>query len=368
MTMEHASVHAHTTLKPIHKTVAELAALAGGAAQGELSHAIEGAAGLSEAGPKDVSFLGNAKYARAAASSKAGCLFLPPSAGDLQTACKNRIFVEDPQYAFSLVLGLLEATRPRVVAALSPKASLHYEAKLGPNVNIGDFTVVERRAAIGEGTWVGPQCFIGENAKIGRQCRIHPQVVIRENCVVGDRVIIQPGAVIGGDGFGFSTDKNTGKHRKIPQIGNVVIQDDVEVGANVTIDRATTGSTVVGAGSKIDNLVMLAHNVRVGRDCLIVSQVGVAGSTTIGDRAILAGQAGLVGHIAIGDGAVIMAQTGIMSDVEKGQMMFGYPARPYREAMRLQVLYGKLPEIYEAIKDIKEKLGIKSKDGSPGGA
>ncbi|MHB2025492.1 MAG: UDP-3-O-(3-hydroxymyristoyl)glucosamine N-acyltransferase [Elusimicrobiota bacterium] len=341
----------------------ELARMTGGTLAGDKSCVFEGAKGLSEAGPKDISFLGNQKYIKAAASSDAGCLFLPVSAQNLPVKAKNRIYVDDPQYAFSLVLGLIAdsvAAKPAAIA--DPKAAINHQARLSPGVGVGAFSVIERGAAIGQDTLIGPQCYIGENARIGRNCRIYPGVVIREDCVIGDRAVIHSGAVIGADGFGFSTDAKTGKHRKIPQIGNVVIEDDVEIGANAAIDRATVGSTIIGAGTKIDNLVQIAHNVRVGRGCLIISQVGLAGSSIIGDRVVLAGQAGVAGHLRIGDGAIVMAQTGIMADIDPGAVVFGSPARPRREAFRLQSLYGRLPEIYEALREIQEKLGLKKSD------
>lgn len=342
----------------MRKTVGELASLVLGEldAQADAAQIMTGAAGLSEAGPQDVSFLGNMKYAAGAASSAAGCLFLPVSGRQTATLTKNRIYVEDPQWAFAQVLLFIESLRPRSTALVDAKACVHFQARLGPGVGIGPFTVVEKGVLIGEETRLGANCFIGENVKIGRRCLIHPGVVIREGCLIGDRVILQPGAVIGGDGYGFSTDRKTGKHRKIPQLGNVVIQDDVEIGANTTIDRATTGSTVIGAGTKIDNLVQIAHNVKLGKDCLVVSQAGVAGSCVLGDRVILAGQAGVAGHLRIGDGAVVTAQTGVMSDVEDGKVVFGSPAKPHREAFKLQSLYGRLPELFEAVKHLQEKL------------
>lgn len=346
----------------IHKTVGELAALVSGKALGDSSHMIEGVAGLLEAGPSDVSFLGNPKYAAAAATSNAGCLFLPPTAAQAPGRCGNRILVEDPQYAFSLVLGLIESQRPKSPALIDAKASIHYAAKLGPGVSVGAFTVIESNVGVGEGTAIGPQCYIGENVRIGRHCKIYPQVVIREDCLVGDRAILHSGTVIGADGFGFSTDRRTGRHRKIPQLGNVVLKDDVEIGANVTIDRATTGSTEIGAGTKIDNLVQVGHNVKTGRDCLLVSQAGVAGSCLLGDRVILAGQAGVAGHLRLGEGAIVMAQAGVMSDVENGKVIFGSPARPHRESFKLQALYGRLPELFNAVKQIKAKLGIEDQE------
>jgi UDP-3-O-[3-hydroxymyristoyl] glucosamine N-acyltransferase len=163
--------------------------------------------------------------------------------------------------------------------------------------------------------------------------------------------------VIGADGFGFTTDKKTGRHTKIPQIGNVVIGDGVEIGANTTIDRATLGSTVIESGAQIDNLVQIAHNVKIGRDSVVVSQVGVAGSTSVGRNVILAGQAGVAGHLTIGDGAVVSAQTGVMSDVPAKAILFGSPGRPHREAFKLQALYGRLPELNDRLKELEKKLG-----------
>ncbi len=339
----------------IDKTAEEISKLVEGRLAGDGSVVLKGAAGLHDAGPEHISFLGNPKYADAARTSRAGCLLLPPQGEKLECSARSRIFVEDPQYAFSLVLKLIESLRPKPKPVISQKAEVHYQARLGAHVDVGHFSVVCRGALVGEGTSLGAQTFIGENVRIGRNCIINPRVVIRENCVIGDRVILQPGVVIGGDGYGFSTDKKTGKHRKIPQIGNVVIEDDVEIGTNVAIDRATIGSTVIGAGTKIDNLVQIAHNVKTGKDCLIISQVGVSGSTTLGDRVILAGQAGLIGHLKLGDGAIVMAQTGVMNDVEKGQIIFGTPSRPRGEAMKIHVLLGKLPEIYETIKKLKKE-------------
>jgi UDP-3-O-[3-hydroxymyristoyl] glucosamine N-acyltransferase len=349
------------TLSPlaVRKTVGELAALVGGRAVGDESFMIEGAAGLGEAGPRDISFLGNPKYADAAMASKAGCLLLPPAAEKVPGGPANRILVDDPQYAFSLVLKLVESQRPKAAARQDEKASVHFSAKLAAGVSVGPFAVVERDARVGENTSIGAQVYVGEGVTIGRDCKIYPQVVIREGCVIGDRVIIQPGTVIGGDGYGFSTDRKTGRHRKIPQLGNVVVGDDVEIQAGCTIDRATTGSTIIGAGTKIDNLVQIGHNCKTGKDCLLVSQTGIAGSSELGDRVITAGQAGIAGHLKIGDGAIIMAQAGIMSDIEPGKAVFGYPARPHREAFKLQALYGRLPELFDAVKQIKAKLGIK---------
>jgi len=356
----------NTAAVDIHMTVAELAQLVGGQAEGETGCALRGVAPLSEAGPQDLSFLGNMKYLAAAAATKAGCVFLPAAARQVACPAKSRIFVEDPQYALALVLARIESQKPKALPVLDAKAQIHYQARLGPGVAVGPFTSIERGAVIGDGTTVGAQCHIGENARIGRQCRLYPQVVVQDGCAIGDRCILHPGVVIGADGYGFNTDRKTGRHRKIPQLGNVVVADDVEIGANTTVDRGTlpSDSTLIGAGTKIDNLVQIGHNCRIGRGCLIVAQVGVAGSTTVGDHVVLGGQVGIAGHLHIADGVQIGAQSGIMADVEKGQVLFGYPARPHREAFKLQALYGKLPEMYAALRDIRRKLGLGSADSS----
>ena len=346
------------------QTSAEVARLVGGELQGAGDLKLSALAGLSEAGPGDLSFLGNMKYLAAAAATKAGCVLLPAAARRAPCPAPARIYVADPQYAFSQVLTAIERGRPRPPAAVDPKAHIHPQAHIGAGVSVGPFAVVERGASIGDGSVIAAQCYVGENARIGRDCRLYPQVTVREDCVIGERCILNAGVVVGADGYGFATDRRTGQHRKIPQLGNVVIQDDVELGANTTIDRGTVGATVIGAGTKIDNLVQIGHNCRIGRSCLIVAQVGIAGSTTVGDFVVLGGQVGIAGHLHIGDRVHIGAQSGIMADAEPGQVLFGYPARPHREAFKLQALYAKLPEMHAAVRDIRRKLGIGSNDPS----
>ncbi|MBI4345732.1 MAG: UDP-3-O-(3-hydroxymyristoyl)glucosamine N-acyltransferase [Elusimicrobia bacterium] len=346
-------------------TLEQLARATGGELEGDGSFVIEGAAGLAEAGPKDVAFLENPKYAAQVGQSKAGCVFLPMEAkGRVQGGPANRIWTSEPKWAFAQLLREVEAKQnPRPASGVSPKADVHPEARLGANVSIGAFTVVEAGAEIGDNTILGPQVYVGRGAKIGKDCRLYPQVVVREHCEIGHRAIVHSGTVIGSDGYGFSTDMKTGSHRKVPQVGNVVIEDDVEIGSNVSIDRGTTGPTKIGAGTKIDNLVQLGHNVQTGRNCLIVSQVGVSGSTKIGHQVVLAGQAGLVGHITVGDGAIVTAQTGVMADIEPKAVVFGSPSRPHREAMKLQALMNRLPEMYETLKELskhqKEEIHVR---------
>jgi UDP-3-O-[3-hydroxymyristoyl] glucosamine N-acyltransferase len=347
---------------PRPMTVQEIAAAVGGQASGDARHLVSAVAEVAAAGPDDVASFHNMKYVAAAQAAPAGCLLVPPAAKDAACAAKAKVVVEDPQAAFAVLLGLIEkARRERTPAGVSAKASVHPGATLGAGVRVGDFSVIESGATIGDGTTILPQVYVGENARIGKDCLLYPQVVVRDGCELGDRVTVHPGAVIGADGFGFTTNRKTGRHTKIPQIGNVVIKDGVEIGANTTIDRATLGSTVVESGAQIDNLVQIAHNVKIGRDAVLVSQVGVAGSTVVGNNAVLAGQAGIAGHLVIGDGAVVSAQTGVMSDVPPKAILFGSPGRPHREAFKLQALYGRLPELVERLKEIEKKLGISGK-------
>ena len=341
---------------PQPMTVAEIAALVGGTAVGETGQTITRVAELADAGPSDAAFFENRKYGAAAAKSAAGLLFVPPDAADMKTAAAAKVVCAEPRAAFTFLVKLIDAAgKIKILPTLSPKATIHSKAVLGPGVFIGDFTVVERGAAIGENTVIHPQVYIGPNAKIGRNCVVYPRVVIRDDSVIGDGVIIHPGAVIDSDGFGFLTDKKTGKHTKIPQIGNVIIEANCEIGANVTIDRGAVGPTIVRSGTHIDNLVQIGHNAVIGRDCVLVSQVGIAGSTEVGNNVILAGQVGVAGHLSIGDGTVVTAQSGVMSDVPAKSVLFGSPGRPHREAFKLQALFGRLPELFDRVKELEKK-------------
>jgi UDP-3-O-[3-hydroxymyristoyl] glucosamine N-acyltransferase len=316
----------------------DIAVAVGGDLLGDGSASIAGAAGLADAIESDLSFFHNLKYIASLQTTKARVIIVPQDTnGTALPAGKTLIRVGNPQFAFALVLAMIDKQRPlRHPKGIHPKAH------------------VEESATIGEGTILYPGCYIGHDVRVGKMCLLYPNVVLREDTQIGDRVIIHAGAVLGADGYGFATEK--GKHHKIPQIGRVVVEDDVEIGANVAVDRATTGETRIGAGTKIDNLVHIAHNVRIGKDCLIVAQVGISGSTTIGNRVTLAGQVGVTGHLTIGDGAVIAAQSGVMSDVAPGEVLFGSPVRPIKQALKLQAIYGKLDEIYQTVKQLRKKF------------
>lgn len=335
-------------------TLGELSELTSAKLEGDPAVEITGAAGLLEAGPAEVSFLENPKYAAQVLTSKAGAVFLSDRTPLGPGGPANRLYMDRPRWGYARVLEIIHREKWRPAPpAVSPRAEVHPEVRLGKGVEVGPFSVIKGQTLIGDRTRIGAGCHIGFNVRIGKDCLLHPGVHIGDYCEVGDRAIFHPGTVVGSDGYGYDTDPRTGQHTKIPQVGRVVIEDDVEIGANVAIDRAVTGETRIGAGTKIDNLVQVAHNVMIGRNCLIVSQVGLAGSTQLGDQVVLAGQVGIAGHLKIGDGVVVMAQSGVMSDVPPKAILFGSPARPHRDAMKLHAILSKLPELYGILKKAK---------------
>ena len=290
-------------------------------------------AALDQAGPGALSFLDNPRYAGDLASTRASACLVAPRHAAAMPAGSAALVVAEPYRAFAIVLGHMypAAMRPGStfgVAGLAPGASIHPEARLEQGVTVDPGAVIGPRAEIGTGTTIGANCVIGPDVRIGRSCAIGPQVTLL-NALVGNRVIIHPGARIGQDGFGFAMGARG--HLKVPQVGRVVIQDDVEIGANSTIDRGSNRDTIIGEGTKIDNLVQIGHNVVIGRHCVLVSQSGVSGSTTVGDFVAVGGQAGLTGHLSIGAGAQIGAQAGVMADVAAGARIVGSPAMAVRE-------------------------------------
>jgi UDP-3-O-[3-hydroxymyristoyl] glucosamine N-acyltransferase len=331
-------------------TLDELARLVGGKVAGDGSTVIRGVNGLREAGAGDISFLANTKYAPLLASTKASAVIVAEG-----TSCPiPALVVRNPDLAFSQVVARLCPPDPRPAPGVHPSAVVSPRAILGQDVTIGAGSVVEDGAAIGDRSILYPQVYIGRGARIGADALIYPQVVVRERCEVGARVILHSGTVLGSDGFGYATDK--GVHHKIPQVGIVVVEDDVEIGANVAVDRARFGRTVIGAGTKIDNLVQIGHNVVLGRGCLLVSQAGIAGSTRLGDYVVLAGQAGLIGHLDIADQAIITAQTGVTKDVPKGGVMSGSPASDRRTHLKELAALSKLPEALHDIRKLRQEL------------
>lgn len=335
-------------------TVAELTALVGGEAPAEHAAVVlTGPAGLAEAQPGEVSFFGHPRYASDLKTTRASAVLVPRDfAGETPAVC---IKVDDPSSAFTLVTRQFLPAPVAPVPGIHPSAVVDAGATVAPDASVHALAVIEAGAVIGSGTVVGSGCFVGRGAKIGNACLLHPHVAVRENCVVGDRAILHCGVVVGSDGFGYDT-KN-GRHEKIPQSGIVVVGNDVEIGANTTIDRARFGRTVIGEGTKIDNLVMIAHNVVIGRHCIICAQVGISGSTQIGDYVVLAGQAGLVGHIKVGDGAIVGAQSGLSNDLEPKAIVVGSPPRPIGEWKRSIVRIDKLGQLYDRVKKLEERAG-----------
>lgn len=340
----------------VHLSAQEIAQTVSGRIEGNSAVVIEGAATLQDASDRDLSFYHNPKYADLLMTTKAAAILVPEKANGITFPTgKTLIQVANPQWAFAQVLSLLARDRVHLTEGIHPQAVIDPSARVSPGVSVGAHVVIERDVVIGAGTIIYPGCYIGERSHIGTACLMYPNVVLREETHLGDNVIIHAGAVLGADGYGFSKGPD-GRHRKIPQIGRVVVEEDVEIGANVTVDRATTGETRIGAGTKIDNLVHIAHNVHIGRNCLIVALVGISGSVRIGHQVTLGGQVGMVGHITIGDGVMVAAQSGIMNDVKPGEVLFGTPARPHKEAMKLQALFSKLPEMYDFLKTLKKRL------------
>lgn len=318
-------------------TLAEVASLAGVAVpEGSPSLSIGGVASLEEAGPGQLAYMDNARYAEALARTRAAvCLVSQRFAARVPDAT-FALVVPEPYRAYAAILSRLypAALRPRScfgASGLAPGSAVHPEARLGAGVTVDPGAVVGPGAEIGRGSVIAAGAVIGPNVRIGRDCSVGACASVT-HAVLGDRVILHPGARIGQDGFGYALGK--GRHVKVPQIGRVVIGDDVEIGANSTIDRGATRDTVIGEGTKIDNLVQIAHNVVIGRHCVIVSQTGISGSTTLEDYVVLAGQVGVVGHVRIGQGSQIAGSSNVNKDVPAGSRWGGTPAKPMRDWFR----------------------------------
>ncbi len=338
-------------------TLAELAARVGGEVQGDGTIRVEGVAPLEDAGPSDLSFFSNKKYRRAFEASRAGAVIVEP--GTEVPAARTVVRVANAYLAFAKITTLLHPPR-EALPEISPLAVVHPTAKVHPSAQVMPLACVGPNAQVGARTVIFPGAHVGEEARVGEDCLVYHNVVIRERCVVGDRVILQPGCVLGGDGFGFAFDPegegNGPRHYKVPQIGNVVVEDDVEIGANTCVDRATLGTTRIGRGAKIDDLVMVAHNVQVGPLSLLMSQVGIAGSTKLGMGVIAAGQAGIVGHLEIGAGARIAAQAGVMVDLEAGETVSGSPSRAHQRWLKSSAVFDQLPEMRKELRELRKDV------------
>lgn len=337
-------------------TLRELAERVGGEVVGDDTILLSGVAGIREATTGQLTFLSNPKYERYLATTAASAVVVS-EAHRAEGAREGRslLVASDPYDTFARAMEFLTDSETAGEAGVHDSAVVADSARLGRDVTVGANAVLMPDVSVGDGTKIRAGAHLGPGVSVGRDCVIHPGVALMAGCTIGDRVVIHAGSVVGSDGFGFAMAREGG-HRKVPQVGTVVIEDDVEIGSNVCIDRATVGATRVGRGSKIDNLVQLGHNVVIGEDSVIVAQVGISGSTVVGDRAVIAGQAGLVGHIEIGDGAIIAAQAGVTKSIPAGETVSGYPARRHALSKVLGACYQELPALFKRVRALEEKL------------
>ncbi len=335
---------------PVKLTVAELAKLVGGKVVGDPDCVIDGVGRIETARPSEVTFLANPRYTPHLARSKAGAVLVSPGT---KVVGPTLVEVENPYLAFLTVLSRFYPQELWVESGIHPTAVLEAGVELGSEVAIGAFCFIGRATQIGARTVLFPHVVVGPECRIGDDCRIHSRTTIRERVRIGNRVVIQPGAVIGADGFGFVPD--TGEYRKIPQVGTVVIEDDVEIGANTTIDRATMEETLVGAGTKLDNLIQVAHNVVIGKNCVIAAQTGISGSTRIGSDVRVGGQVGFAGHISVGDGAQVGAKSGVGRNIPSGAVFSGHYARPHSLWRRIEVCLARLPDLFRRVRALESR-------------
>jgi len=348
--------------------LAELAEKLGGRLDGDGQRIVRGVGPLETARDDEISFCVNRRYERFMDKTGAAAVIV---ANDYSGPGPALIRCGDPYFAFREAMVLFYGFRKPDFEGISERASIDPSARLGRDVRVGAFATISADCTIGDGTAIYPGVYVGPGCKIGRDCTLYPNVVLYDGCILGDRVTIHAGSSIGHDGFGYAT--HAGRHEKIPQAGCVQIEDDVEIGACCTIDRATLGATIIGAGTKFSNLVAIGHGTRLGRGCLLVAQAGIAGSVVTGDYCAFAGQSGVVGHVRLGDRVRICAQAGVINDVPDGMELYGSPALPAEQGRRVVAMLGQLPQMRGALKRLtsqvnalKKRLGLKDSD-EPGG-
>lgn len=336
-------------------TLEEIIELTGGTVvSGESLSSYKGLAALNEASQADVSFLGNEKYYQDYLETSAGVVLVPSIVEQYPNGVVA-VEVENPSHAFGLVVKKLAAKQRTFKAGVHPSSWIADDVIYNPEkVSIKSGVVIESGASIADGTEINSNVSVGEGVVIGKNCTLHSNSTVREFCELGDRVILQPGCVIGSDGYGYEL--VDGKHAKVDQVGIVVLEDDVEIGANTTIDRARFGKTLIGEGSKIDNLVQIAHNVQIGKHCLVVAQTGLAGSCELGNYVTVAAQSGVAGHIKVGDKAILLGRSGVAKSLEGGQMYMGYPARPAKDEQKKLASLARLPKMMAEFKALKRQL------------
>ncbi len=346
----------------MNMTLDEVAKLVGGRVVGDGSIVLSGVAGIKEAGPGQLTFLSNPKYERYLAETAASAVLVSDEQSSAaESNGKPLLVVENAYGAFARAMEIFADAAPTVAPGVHPSAVVDDTAKLGADAAVGANVVIMDDAVLGDRVIVHPGAYLGRGVVVGADTVIHPNTTVREACRIGERVIVHSGTVIGSDGFGFAREGDV--CRKVPQVGIVVVEDDVEIGSNVCIDRATIGTTRIGRGTKIDNLVQIAHNVVIGEGALVVAQVGISGSTEVGNNVVLGGQAGVVGHIRIGDGVMVGAQSGVTRSIAAGERVSGYPARKHSVAKRLLACLNQLPSLYGKVKELERRLRKVEEEG-----
>ncbi len=337
-------------------TAAQLAHILGGSLEGDPNATVSRPARIEEAGEGDFAFLDNPKYESYAYSTGASILLVNKAFQPSQPLKPTLIRVDDVRSSLAFLLQKFDTENQSNGTVVSEQAAVHKSAKIGLGTSIGPFVVIEDGAVIGNNCTIYPQVYIGRNARIGDGCRLFPGARVHFDCVIGDNCTLHANAVIGADGFGFAPQEDR-TWKKVPQVGNVVLENDVEVGACTCIDRAAIGSTVIRRGAKLDNLIHIAHNAEIGRNTALAAQVGVAGSTRIGDNCQIGGQVGFAGHLTIADGTRIQAQSGLGSSVEKpNTALFGSPAIGYKDFIRSHVVFKQLPELQKKVLELEKKV------------
>ncbi len=332
------------------RTLKELAEHVGGVVKGNGDLVISSVSTLENATEDQITFLNNKKYEKHLLTTSAGAVVV---AKQVESSA-SLIIADDPYFAFMQLVVLLHGHRKHPAVGISEKASIADTAQLGENCHVSDFVTISDGVKIGNNCYFYPGAFIGPGVQMGDDCIIYPNAAVYDGTIIGDRVIIQANATVGEDGFGFATHK--GDHHKIPQIGKVILEDDVEIGSNAAIERATLEDTVIGKGTKIGDMVAIGHGTKVGPHCLLVPQVGISGSTTLGHHCVLGGQVGVVGHIKIGNMVRVGAQAGVASDIADGMTVLGAPAIEANQAKRVLVTMQSLPQMHKRIKVLEKTL------------
>ena len=331
-----------------------IAGFLGGEVMGDRSAKVWTIAKIEEGEAGALSFLSNLKYEPYLYDTASSVVIVSRTFKPARPVKATLVAVEDPYASFAKLLALYVANKPQK-KGIRPLASIHPSAQLGEGCYVGEYAVIDEGVTVGEGCRLFPHVYVGDRVRIGKNVTLHAGVCVYEDCVIGDNVIIHAGAVIGSDGFGFAPNEQ-GEFSKIPQIGNVVIEDDVEIGSNTCIDRATMGSTVIKKGVKLDNLIQIGHNVVVGENTICAAQVGIAGSTKVGGNVMMGGQVGIVGHIQIGDRVQIGSKAGIAKNIADGETFMGYPALPYSKFQRVNAVYRNLPDLSARVHQLEKMM------------